>query len=205
MSTVSARWDLKITARAPLSHRGDTAGTTALLRRMKIVQPDGTFELVPVIFRKFAARSAAPHRRRAAARRTLKIRRSAAAACGAPVAQRRIDRQVDCGTSDRSAPARVSSLGPAGECVRGRDRFLPDQWVPAGWACPALDPGSSPGAAIRVQEEQLPSSFDVLAGGAGTCVPAAARRARASRPGDPVDTSIAVNRCESSRDRPTGR
>lgn len=49
MSTVSARWDLEITARAPIAHRGDTAGTTALLRRMKIVQPDGTFELVPVI------------------------------------------------------------------------------------------------------------------------------------------------------------
>ena len=49
MSTVSARWDLDITARAPIAHRGDTVGTTALLRRMKIVQPDGTFELVPVI------------------------------------------------------------------------------------------------------------------------------------------------------------
>lgn len=49
MSTVSARWDLEIAARAPIAHRGDLAGTTALLRRMKIVQPDGTFELVPAI------------------------------------------------------------------------------------------------------------------------------------------------------------
>lgn len=49
MSTVTPRWDLEIVARAPIAHRGDTAGTTALLRRMKIVQPDGTFELVPVI------------------------------------------------------------------------------------------------------------------------------------------------------------
>lgn len=49
MSTASVHWDLEITAQSPIAHRGDTAGTTALLRRMKIVQPDGTFELVPVI------------------------------------------------------------------------------------------------------------------------------------------------------------
>ncbi|ATI36441.1 hypothetical protein CPI83_30050 (plasmid) [Rhodococcus sp. H-CA8f] len=47
--TVSVRWDLDITATSPIAHRGDMLGTTALMRRMKIVQPDGRTELVPVI------------------------------------------------------------------------------------------------------------------------------------------------------------
>ncbi|WP_301851017.1 RAMP superfamily CRISPR-associated protein [Rhodococcus pyridinivorans] len=49
MSNATPRWDLEITAKSPVVHRGEMSGTTALLRRMKIVQPDGTFELVPVV------------------------------------------------------------------------------------------------------------------------------------------------------------
>ncbi|MYV31995.1 hypothetical protein GQ649_32885 [Rhodococcus sp. DSM 6344] len=47
--SVSRMWDVEMTARSPISHRGDMIGTTALLRRMKIIQPDGSIELVPVI------------------------------------------------------------------------------------------------------------------------------------------------------------
>lgn len=42
-------WEIEVTARSPLSHRGEVIGTTGLLRRMKVIQPDGTVELVPVI------------------------------------------------------------------------------------------------------------------------------------------------------------
>lgn len=38
-----------MTARSPISHRGELIGTTAIGRRMKILQPDGSVELVPVI------------------------------------------------------------------------------------------------------------------------------------------------------------
>ncbi|MBM4570214.1 hypothetical protein GS896_27445 [Rhodococcus hoagii] len=47
--TVSERWDLEIVAKSPIAHRGEMIGTTALLRRMKIIQPDGSIELVPVV------------------------------------------------------------------------------------------------------------------------------------------------------------
>lgn len=38
-----------MTARSPISHRGELIGTTAISRRMKVLQPDGSVELVPVI------------------------------------------------------------------------------------------------------------------------------------------------------------
>lgn len=38
-----------MTAKSPISHRGELIGTTAIGRRMKILQPDGSVELVPVI------------------------------------------------------------------------------------------------------------------------------------------------------------
>ncbi|WP_009480256.1 RAMP superfamily CRISPR-associated protein [Rhodococcus sp. JVH1] len=47
--TVSRVWEIEMTARSPISHRGELIGTTAIGRRMKIIQPDGSVELVPVI------------------------------------------------------------------------------------------------------------------------------------------------------------
>lgn len=47
--SMSCRWDLSITARSPISHRAETIGTTATLRRMKVIAPDGTVDLVPVV------------------------------------------------------------------------------------------------------------------------------------------------------------
>ncbi|MFF0818623.1 RAMP superfamily CRISPR-associated protein [Rhodococcus sp. NPDC003318] len=47
--SVSVRWDLAITARSPISHRAETIGTTATLRRMKVLAADGTVDLVPVV------------------------------------------------------------------------------------------------------------------------------------------------------------
>ena len=47
--TVSVRWDLEIVAKSPIAHRGEMLGTMALMRRMKVIQPDGSIELVPVI------------------------------------------------------------------------------------------------------------------------------------------------------------
>ena len=38
-----------MTAKSPISHRGELIGTTAIGRRMKILQADGSVELVPVI------------------------------------------------------------------------------------------------------------------------------------------------------------
>ncbi|MCZ4590637.1 hypothetical protein O4328_44720 [Rhodococcus opacus] len=38
-----------MTVRSPISHRGELIGTTAICRRMKVLQPDGSVELVPVI------------------------------------------------------------------------------------------------------------------------------------------------------------
>ncbi len=42
-------WELEMTARSPISHRGELIGTTAIGRRMKVLQADGSVELVPVI------------------------------------------------------------------------------------------------------------------------------------------------------------
>ncbi|WP_128645064.1 RAMP superfamily CRISPR-associated protein [Rhodococcus sp. BS-15] len=47
--TATRVWDLDITARAPISHRGEMIGTTAMFRRMKVIQPDSTIALVPVV------------------------------------------------------------------------------------------------------------------------------------------------------------
>ncbi|QYA99727.1 hypothetical protein I1A62_00630 (plasmid) [Rhodococcus sp. USK10] len=47
--TVTRMWELEMTARSPISHRGELIGTTAIGRRMKVLQPDGSVELVPVI------------------------------------------------------------------------------------------------------------------------------------------------------------
>ncbi|MGV9867248.1 RAMP superfamily CRISPR-associated protein [Rhodococcus koreensis] len=47
--TLSRMWEIEMTARSPISHRGELIGATAIGRRMKIVQPDGSVELVPVI------------------------------------------------------------------------------------------------------------------------------------------------------------
>ena len=47
--TVSRVWEIEMTAKSPISHRGELIGTTAIGRRMKIIQPDGSVELVPVI------------------------------------------------------------------------------------------------------------------------------------------------------------
>lgn len=47
--TVSRVWEIEMTARSPISHRGELIGTTAIGRRMKILQADGSVELVPVI------------------------------------------------------------------------------------------------------------------------------------------------------------
>lgn len=47
--TYTETWDLEITARAPISHRGEMIGTTAMFRRMKVIQPDGSIALVPVV------------------------------------------------------------------------------------------------------------------------------------------------------------
>nr|WP_296774179.1 RAMP superfamily CRISPR-associated protein [Rhodococcus sp. (in: high G+C Gram-positive bacteria)] len=45
----TTNWDLDLTARAPISHRGEMIGTTAMFRRMKVIQPDGSIALVPVV------------------------------------------------------------------------------------------------------------------------------------------------------------
>jgi hypothetical protein len=37
-------WEIEMTARSPISHRGELIGTTAIGRRMKIVQPDGSVQ-----------------------------------------------------------------------------------------------------------------------------------------------------------------
>ena len=47
--TVSRLWEIEMTAKSPISHRGELIGTTAIGRRMKILQADGSVELVPVI------------------------------------------------------------------------------------------------------------------------------------------------------------
>ena len=47
--TVTRVWEIDMTAKSPISHRGELIGTTAIGRRMKILQPDGSVELVPVI------------------------------------------------------------------------------------------------------------------------------------------------------------
>ncbi|WP_259465725.1 hypothetical protein [Rhodococcus opacus] len=47
--TVTRVWEIEMAARSPISHRGELIGTTAIGRRMKILQPDGSVELVPVI------------------------------------------------------------------------------------------------------------------------------------------------------------
>jgi hypothetical protein len=47
--TVSRVWEIEMTARSPISHRGELIGTTAIGRRMKVLQADGSVELVPVI------------------------------------------------------------------------------------------------------------------------------------------------------------
>lgn len=47
--SITTRWELNITALSPISHRAETVGTTALLRRMKIIGADGQVELIPVI------------------------------------------------------------------------------------------------------------------------------------------------------------
>lgn len=47
--SVTRRWDLTVTALSPVSHRTETVGTTSLLRRTKVVGPDGGVELVPVV------------------------------------------------------------------------------------------------------------------------------------------------------------
>ncbi|EKT79054.1 hypothetical protein WSS_A29229 [Rhodococcus opacus M213] len=47
--TVSRVWEIEMTARSPISHRGELIGTTAIGRRMKVLQPAGSVELVPVI------------------------------------------------------------------------------------------------------------------------------------------------------------
>lgn len=49
MTARTVRWDLALTARSPISHRAETIGTTSLLRRTKVIGPDGTVELVPII------------------------------------------------------------------------------------------------------------------------------------------------------------
>ncbi|MFT7022446.1 MAG: hypothetical protein ACJA07_001530 [Rhodococcus sp. (in: high G+C Gram-positive bacteria)] len=47
--SLTETWELEITARAPISHRGEMIGTTAMFRRMKVIQPDGSIALVPVV------------------------------------------------------------------------------------------------------------------------------------------------------------
>ena len=47
--SVSRVWEIEMVARSPISHQGETIGGTALFRRMKIIQPDGSIELVPVV------------------------------------------------------------------------------------------------------------------------------------------------------------
>ncbi|WP_213578559.1 RAMP superfamily CRISPR-associated protein [Rhodococcus sp. USK13] len=47
--SVSRVWEIEMTAKSPISHRGELIGTTAIGRRMKILQQDGSVELVPVI------------------------------------------------------------------------------------------------------------------------------------------------------------
>lgn len=47
--SISRVWEIEMVARSPISHQGETIGGTALFRRMKIIQPDGSIELVPVV------------------------------------------------------------------------------------------------------------------------------------------------------------
>ncbi|MDV6247034.1 hypothetical protein [Rhodococcus opacus] len=47
--SVTRLWEVEMTARSPISHRGELIGTTAIGRRMKVLQQDGSVELVPVI------------------------------------------------------------------------------------------------------------------------------------------------------------
>ena len=47
--SATVHWDLDLTALAPIAHREETAGTTVMLRREKIFQPDGRVEQVPTI------------------------------------------------------------------------------------------------------------------------------------------------------------
>lgn len=47
--TATIRWDAQITATSSIAHGGQQLGTTTLLRREKMLLPDGRIELVPVI------------------------------------------------------------------------------------------------------------------------------------------------------------
>ncbi|MCT1515293.1 RAMP superfamily CRISPR-associated protein [Dietzia cercidiphylli] len=47
--TSTVHWDLDLTSLSPIAHREETAGTTVMLRREKIFQPDGRVEQVPAI------------------------------------------------------------------------------------------------------------------------------------------------------------
>ncbi|MCX5046230.1 RAMP superfamily CRISPR-associated protein [Aldersonia sp. NBC_00410] len=47
--SITRRWDIEMRACSPISHSGEVLGTTSMLRRMKVIQSDGSIELVPVI------------------------------------------------------------------------------------------------------------------------------------------------------------